>query len=110
MPSPTCDKYWLGEGQSAEADLTNSSDGDTSDKLSALAIHLRHPPMDSVPLSPGPSKPLAATETNTLSLHDPLPIYTASSGTVTVNAYAPSTPASYSGSGWTCTSQGVCAT
>jgi hypothetical protein len=34
----------------------------------------------------------------------------ASSGTVTVNAYAPVSGGSYSGSGWTCTSQGVCAT
>ena len=108
--APTTDPSWLGAGQTAEADLTNPSDGDTANNDATIDTPLQQPPVDLVPLITGPSQPVAAggTITNTVTVANTGSA--ASSGTVTIDAYAPVPGGSYSGSGWTCTTQGVCAT
>ena len=58
--APAADPSWLGEGQTAEADLTSSSDGDTVDNDATINTPLQQPPVDLVPLITGPSQPVAA--------------------------------------------------
>ncbi len=68
------------------------------------------PPVDLVATIAGPTKPVAAGATTSDSVVVRNTGSAASSGTTTVNVYAPFAHPSYSGSGWTCTTSGTCST
>jgi hypothetical protein len=104
------DDSWLGQGADSYVYVSNPGDTNTTDDEADLQTPVKQPPVDLVPLITGPSQPVAAggTITNTITVANAGSA--ASSGTVTVHAYAPVPGGSYSGTGWTCTSGGVCAT